>query len=496
MVEILETLHERLSLVRDAPPGIELPWNQWIGQPLDITPWQVWTLLGLIRHRARHQFVADTIKYRLNADQDAIAAAGAFGHPDIPQSGVVPELTDWEYYFHGRGCCLTHRTSGESIDVDFYDSTVDWFDAFFYLCYLESLKEPFFVEERLVAFHPSLRTIRLSMNELLENGHLERFEDRHVVRLAFESEDLCEVLDAIESRWHDESVQRAFAAATGDWFLLEGIDSEDCGPIIFDKLTRCREQRSSDLVDQFRSGIEQGDVLQALSGLNSPALPKLIREALQGSPSGATSAALDIVLESNDPQWCDEVDALLNRVDPNGDIPQPHIWHMCAEFSLQHGRTTQIKKQLRRIKSNCLGDVAILAMEHFPDIAIETFRRALRSEIPCCRITAAAALAIIDQPWSRRELTDAVKASRDHVATSECRSALMTTHSQECHAFVLEWEKENPRDAKQGPYITIDEMSLRMSDETIHWEMEKLHDRILPLRRVAPSQPSRPWWKL
>jgi hypothetical protein len=37
-------------------------------------------------------------------------------------------LPEWEYYFHGKGCCLTHRVTGEEIDVDFFDDSAEYFD--------------------------------------------------------------------------------------------------------------------------------------------------------------------------------------------------------------------------------------------------------------------------------------------------------------------------------------------------------------------------------
>jgi len=439
--------------------------------------------------------VSDTIKYRLNADQDAIAEVSAFGHPDIPQSGIVPGLSDWEYYFHGRGCCLTHRTSGESIDVDFYDSTADWFDDYFYICYLDSLKEPSYVEERLISLHRSRSTVSMSIRELLELGLLEQFEDSKIVRLAFDYEALCGVLDDIELKWEDVTTQRATCAAVGDWFQLNELDVGTHQPTIDEHLTATCELRTDTLVNQFKSEHDKRDALNALNDLGSPRLPHVVRDALKGVPTGTTSAALDVIDSWDDSGWCDEVVALLDRVNPNGDIPAPHVWYMCAQFLLRHGRTAKIKRKLRWLKSNCLGDATLLALEYFPDIAIETFRKALRSDIPCNRITAAAALAIIDQPWSRDELEAVLIESNDHIETAECRSALVAVHSEEAHRLVEAWEEKNPCKTEEGQYVSMDEMSLRMSDETIQWEMEKLHDRVLPLRSITPEQPKRGWFR-
>ncbi|CAN0357260.1 unnamed protein product, partial [Ectocarpus sp. 4 AP-2014] len=227
--------------------------------------------------------------------------------------------------------------------------------------------------------------------------------------------------------------------------------------------------------------IDQAESLHALKDLGSPLLSDALRQALSGPPSFTTSTAIDVASDFEKEDYCDEIKTALSHIDSNGKHPLPYIWCKAAEYLLRRGRESGIKHSFRRVDSNCLGDVAILTLEFFPDVAVETFRRALRSKIPCNRITAAAVLAIIDQPWSRTELAKVLEECHDHEMTSECRSALMTTHSEEAHRRVQEWESRHPRQTEEGPYISMTEMSLRMSDETINYEMEKLHDRVLPL---------------
>ena len=105
------------------------------------SPWVTWTLIGLVRHRRRQLWVGEVVATRLGGDREVIAVMGALGHPpEVPQQGLVPDLTEWEYYFHGKGCCLTHRGTGEAIDVDFFGPEAEYFDTFFYINYLKSLK--------------------------------------------------------------------------------------------------------------------------------------------------------------------------------------------------------------------------------------------------------------------------------------------------------------------------------------------------------------------
>lgn len=483
----IHLLIRRLRAINQGNGVGEPLWNEWLQDPIGLTPWQTWTLLGLVRHRQRNQFVADVMREKLQGDEHSLASAGAFGHPEIPPSGVVPGLIEWRYYFHGRGCCLTHRTTGEAIDVDFFDETADWIDEFFYGTYLESLQTPTFVEQRLLALHPSVGTIVIAVEELVSLGLLEQFADSNAVRLAFPDDALNQALETMAPRWEDESVQRAFSAAVGDGLLLHDLAAGSS----VESITRLREQtidrRTKDLLSHAGSKRARQETLTALHEIRSPQLPKLLAKALQQQPSGTMSSAVSIIAEIDDPQWCDDLKKLLRRLGSNGELPEPHIWLKTAEFLVRHGRLPLVEQQIRRVNSHVLGEVAILTLEHFPHMAVRTFRRALRSEIPLNRITSAAALAILDEPWSRQELQAVLQESHDWVMTTDCRSALVAVHSPEAHRLVQEWEAQHPRQAEEGPYLSMDEAALRQSDERINWEMEKLHDRVIKLRGVLPG---------
>jgi hypothetical protein len=129
-----------------------------------------------------------------------------------------------------------------------------------------------------------------------------------------------------------------------------------------------------------------------------------------------------------------------------------------------------------------LGDAAVLALEHLPALARELFRRALRSWVPNDRITAAAALAILDQPWSREELQNVLRESTDQQGTAECRAALQALPHPELHQFVRDWELRNPHEVEPGRFITMEESLLTTRDAFLQHMMDRVHDRVLPLR--------------
>ena len=76
-------------------------------------------------------------------------------------------MPEWEYYFHGRGCCISHKVDGDAIDVDFWDDSAEYFDTFFYKNYLESLRRPEPPEQRLRELHPSARAVTIAINDLI-----------------------------------------------------------------------------------------------------------------------------------------------------------------------------------------------------------------------------------------------------------------------------------------------------------------------------------------
>jgi Domain of unknown function (DUF6896) len=198
-----------LSAVRGLPDPAALP-----------SPWETWTLIGLVRHRDRQFWVADIIRNRLRGAPADLAAIGALGHPEgVPQSGPVPGLPEWEYYFHGRGCCLTHKVDGDQIDVDYWDDSAEYFDTFFYTKYLESLRHPGPPEQRLRELHRSARTVRIAVEDLIVAGALAPLagRDSHPPRVSDAVLDHADAIEAFCGAWADPANRPWLGALCGDW---------------------------------------------------------------------------------------------------------------------------------------------------------------------------------------------------------------------------------------------------------------------------------------
>jgi hypothetical protein len=476
------------------------------------SPWETWTLIGLARHRARQFWVAAIIQTRLRGAPSDLADGGALGHPEgIPQLGPVPGMPEWEYYFHGRGCCITHKVDGDQIDVDFYGDSAEYFDTFFYKNYLDSLRAPEQPEQRLRELHPSARAITLSIADLLKAGALTPLDgrDEHPYRLGDEAVEAIDAIESFCSEWADPEERVWLAALIGDWL---GADKAAAGRPELTAMTAPRAEQCRKLwLQRLRSDVDVpftgADALQALADLRAPDLDELLGNALNGPPSGKISAALDVIGKLDDPTWCPRLFDLCSRIDPAGELPQPHIWMTALKFMLRHGhRKAEVIAALTRADRTEIGEAVLLALEHAPELALPLIRKGLLAEVPMDRTSVASILALINSSWSKRELLGALEASDDQEKTADARAALLETGDQECEKAVLAWEEQNPHEnetgsyleingRKLGPFYSFSEISLKNRASRIKYEMDKLYERVRKTRSVEPPEP-KPWWKI
>jgi len=453
-----------------------------------LSPWHFWTLICFARHHVRQNWVADIVKYRLSGDLDALAGIGALGHPDIPQSGLVPQDIEWEYYFHGRGCCLTHRGTGEAIDVDFFDATGDYFSLWFYKSYLKSLKNPELPEKRLIELHPSIDSIDVSAEELFESFAFEKHPDGSVSKLSAEVVKCLPGIEVLCERMEDRNKFRAIATAANDWLKVRELSSS-ASIQEQQKLEKCVENlvgcRLESLGQRFEQSDSNREILAAIYDTSPLYAEAFLLKSLSLPPSGVISLALELIEQSENPKWCEPVFQLFRRVSPNRDLPEPHLWAASASILLKNGYQTDfVLLQFERVKNRQSAEAAMLALEYSPSQAKGLFRIALRSPIPHERIIASAALAVIDRSWSRKELIQILSESNDQQMTLYARAALFASPNPEDHSIVEHWEIKNPRNAETGKYISFDEASVRSRDATVCYYMQKLHNRLWPLRET------------
>lgn len=475
------------SFLQALPPPSKLP-----------SPWETWTLIGLTRHRDRQNWVAEIIRTRLRGDPDDLAANSAFGHPEgVPQSGPVPGLPEWEYYFHGRGCCISHKVDGDAIDVDFWDDTAEYIDTYFFANYLGSLRQPEPPEQRLRQLHPSCRTITVALTDLVAAGALQPLPERDTnpFRLAEEVIEASENIEAVWSAWSDPTRRVWLAALIGDWIAAHEVATPELAEITAPRAEQCRDLRRKRLHRDLNVAYKGADALQALAELRSPDLDQCLVTALKGPPTGLISAALEII-EERDASWCPHLFSLLMRMNPAGQIPEPHIWKTCLTILLRHGhRTSEVLATLPKAGGTEIGEAILLALEHAPEMARPLIRKAILSDIPINRIQTAAILAVIDKPWSVSELLWALETCDEQEKTAEARAALLESGDENAHRAVLAWEARNPHEQEMGSYVEINgrrlgpfytssEHALRNMASRIRHEMDSQYERVSRLRSV------------
>jgi hypothetical protein len=478
------------------------------------SPWEAWALIGLVRHRERQLWVAEIVRGRLGGDLSALSALGALGHPEgVPQSGPVPGMPGWEYYFHGRGCCISHKVDGDAIDVDFWDDSAEYVDTYFYKNYLESLRRPEPPEQRLRELHPSARAVGIAIHDLAALGALSPLPGRegHPYRFADGVLSSAGAVAAFCTAWADANRRVRLAALIGDWLAADDAAGgrPDLKAVTSPRAEQCREVRRQRLRRELGEPYRGADAMQALADVGAADLDGRLGEALLGPPSGSTSAALEVIGGQDDPRWCPRVHALFSRVAPAGEIPQPHIWITSLKFLLRHGyRTAEVLAALPAAGGSVVGEAVLLALEHAPALALALIRKGLLADVPISRTEVAAILALIAKPWSRRELLGALAASDDQEKTADARAALLESGDEEAQQAVLAWEEQNPHEdevgtyleiggRRLGPFYTFGEIFLKDRASMIRYEMDRLRDRVMKVKDVIPPEPprARRWWQ-
>lgn len=479
------------------------------------SPWEAWTLIGLARHHDRQLWVAEIIRTRLQGAPADLAARGALGgHPEnVPQNGSVPGMPEWEYYFHGQGCCMSHQVDGDAIDVDFWDDSADYFDTFFYTRYLESLRQPKSPEQRLRELHPSARTVSIAVADLLAAGALVPLpgSDAHPYRLADEALAVADDIDQFCSVWLQPHRWAWLAGLIGDWLAADqaAVGRAELTEITSPRADRCRELRRQRLRRELAIEIRAADALQALADLETPDLDECLEKALCGPPRALISTALDVIGRQDDPRWCVRVYELFSRVDPTDQLPAPHIWMTSLKFLHRHGyRSDEMVASLAKAGGTEIGEAVLLSLEHAPALALPLIRKGLFSDVPRDRSQVGAILALIGAPWSRRELLRALEESDDQQKTADARAALLESGTEEDQRAVRAWEERTPYENEAGsyleiggrslrPFYTFDEYWLKNCAAWMRYEMERLHDRVSQLINVIPPEPpaTRKWWK-
>lgn len=457
------------------------------------SPWDMWTLIGLVRHQARQNWVRSVVRERLHGDPSTLARAGAFAHPKaLPQRGEVPGLPGWRYVFHGRGCCLEHKQSGEAIDVDFVDDTAEHFDTYFYVGYVASLRDPDVPEARLRTLFPDPELLVLSIEDLQATDALLRGSHRVYFRLAPALQATADAIEGISRGLADSSRRLWLAARLGDFVWARELATDPSLRAELDaRAEQClalrRRRVEQALADDSDHTVQLG--LKGLAALAAPDLGARLRAELARPPSGVVSTALELLNQ----HWHDDhaaaVLALMGRAAPRGSIPQPHIFATCATMLLTRGcHVEAVLARLAEAGDRAGAELLAQAIAHRSPATLGLVRQGLRSHIPMYRAETAALLASLDLPGPRRELLAVLAESDDLLATCECRAALRRSRDPAARAALDAWEQRHPYVARTEPPYTFLDIQLAQADEQLARLIDDQAELVERYRLVDPDR--------
>lgn len=291
--------------------------------------WALWTLVCLCRHVRRQKWVGYIVETKLKGDLSLLGRAGAMGHPEeIPQSGAVPDEPGWSYYFHGRGCCLTHQKDGVSIDVDFDDQgSTERIDRFFYSTFLEELKHPELPEQQLRRKAPLQHAWQANISVLVSAGCLETGRGLPITHLGqglFSSlEPLVESMDALLTSDTVSANRRLLFAALslGEVVLARQFCKQgELDPALAAEIDKAAEQLMRQRAAQFTGALQKtadnpdSCLLAALADLGIKFSKTAVTQCLFREPiDGVANTALAVLIDWNEPDLATTLEQLVGR---------------------------------------------------------------------------------------------------------------------------------------------------------------------------------------
>jgi hypothetical protein len=457
----------------------------WLPRPL--SPWAFWSLIALVRHRARQHWALAIVRDRLG-----IPLADMVGEKKWRverRGGVVPGLIEWSYKLRVSVVQLTHRLTGEVIRAMVYEETGETFFPGYCGGYIASLRAPEPPERRLRELHPSIWTMCLAQRELQRAGLL--LPSPHsdgVFVLPPQVVDRAELVSAFCQAWCDDARRPGAALAVGDWMAAARLmpdASADLRGRIHAEMQDCQLRRVRMLMNRIASKKWGGEALIAFAEVDPRWGSLVIGEVLAGCRRlSLIYTALDMIVEADNASWCPSVGRLFKRLDPNRSEMQAICWRICAEILLRHGyRKREVLKRLSRARRFEVSDAAFLALKYDPPRAPPLFRRALSLKDMPDRGNAAAVLAILDEDWSRRLMLETMNESGDVDAAIECCCALSFSRDPSARRAAEQWERAFESGSLRGIPVSVRRED---ADEMMRDRMAACHNTVLALRGRIP----------
>lgn len=488
--------------------------------------WSLWTLVCLVRHRDRQKWVGYIVESRLKGDLRQIGCAGAFGHPEaLPQLGDVPGEPEWKYYFHGCGCCLTNKVTGDRIDVDFTrEGGSHKIDRFFYSSFLLSLAKPKFPERQIRREEPLQHSWQVEIDRLSAAACI---KTEHGLQCTTDGVKVAEAIEPLSNQiaqlleWGTPSALRKavyVALAIGDVMLASQLALQtDIGAELRDEIAHESDTVRQARLQFLKTAIGEKDsygpsYLAAIADLG-PELAEacVLAHLLQTPVDGTANTALEIMRAWNQPNVVDVLKSLLDRryaeatgfrsvlsrltIGKRNQTDQQPRNYQVTQASLallQRVRADsldpQFKSKVRFLVENAggaqAGEAALLVYVLDRQSGLQALRRALSGKVPAAHKDAAAACVIIGSNETEQILKEALSNSDAQIQhTAACTLAAFS--SEGARDLARSWFARNDgiKDplgqevtvlGRTTPVFTFEDISHANMDEFFKWSLEKL----------------------
>ena len=470
-----------LAKVRKAVPS-NADFEATLQQPAitGISPWEMWALVGLLRHERRQKWVGFIVETKLGGSGREIGTSGALGHPDsLPQYGEVPDNPGWRYYFHGRGCCLTHA-DGTKIDVDFADdgSPLE-IDPWFYTHFLLSIPHPEWSDAQVRHASPCEEAWQFELNPLRRLGLI---GDKSRFRLTSEGRTKAEAIEPVVDEINRLAVDgSAPARIRMSWLLtflgdvisavnVLGQTSPDIAVGLSVKAARLVKER----IDKIRVVTNSPDhnqsrpAIAALAALGRQHVEQVIKQRLaSGKPSSIHFLCLKI-LETWDAKSCEPVlQAALRRFAPPSGLwgairlriapevaavtrPRNGLLVAISRLLLTHHTPASLPRPTSSLLRQVLGEdryacdaeASFLLYLLSPTDGLSKLKNNLNHQVPVVRKEAAVFLAIIGSEEALNALLAKARQSPES-GSHEAACVLALLPAQHAQAAATDWNLRN-----------------------------------------------------
>ena len=523
----IESLEAHSLQVADDSPSPLSPLS------IGLSSQEIYALVCFLRHERRQEWVRHVVESRLQANGAELVQAGAFAHPEeISQSGDVPGEKGWRYFFHGRGCCFTHK-DGTAVDVDFADDgTALDIDPYFYTSFLESSPSLGFCEaqlKKLKGLENGWQVVlpQLSQSELIQRDW--RF------RLSESGRATASALEPLVDFIDDSSGAQRFAALAliGDFFNAEA-EALRTGQSVTEFAVLAKSQLEK-RVAELRTVVWGTDdssarfALASLAGLGKVQAMDDVLRALRNQPVGGlnhTALAALRLWESPDvtralinalrlftrQSLTERVRHFIVQASPasqneratNGIITgiAAALFGKLTPAELKAAAGAELNRAMRRNCKACDDDAGFFLYLLDVDAGLAKLRANLANPVPITRQGAACYLALIGTGASEQIL---VQASRGHVNAGghEAACALSLMDSDSARTAALEWLRRNDgyedAEGKETDFYgrkvrtwSMDEMMRSNLREHLRYSYEKKCAEFAPLLQLWCKSPVQP----